>query len=46
MIEFLYFQGLMGTLKPKGYKMDPKKRYEWKKYNQYYDEDTIKQKYY
>lgn len=36
----------MPNLGPKGSKMDPKKRRLWKKYNTYFDEDTIRQKYY
>ncbi|XP_052866689.1 28S ribosomal protein S18a, mitochondrial [Anopheles cruzii] len=34
--------GLMSNLNPASSKLDPKRRYQWKKYNKYYDEDTIK----
>ncbi|XP_058808489.1 large ribosomal subunit protein mL66 [Phymastichus coffea] len=46
MVTMAHKAGLMGTLKPKQCKMDPKKRRDWKKYNQYYCENTIKQRYY
>lgn len=34
--------GLMPNINPSWSKKDPKKRYQWKKYNKYFDEDTIK----
>lgn len=34
--------GLMANLAPANSKRDPTKRFEWKKYNKYYDESTIK----
>ncbi|XP_058118016.1 large ribosomal subunit protein mL66 [Anopheles ziemanni] len=34
--------GLMPNLNPSTSKKDPKRRYQWKKYNKYYDEETIK----
>ncbi|XP_058060498.1 large ribosomal subunit protein mL66 [Anopheles bellator] len=34
--------GLMSNLNPASSKRDPKRRYQWKKYNKYYDEETIK----
>uniref|UniRef100_A0A182SL30 28S ribosomal protein S18a, mitochondrial n=1 Tax=Anopheles maculatus TaxID=74869 RepID=A0A182SL30_9DIPT len=34
--------GLMPNLNPSTSKKDPKQRYQWKKYNKYYDEETIK----
>jgi small subunit ribosomal protein S18 len=42
MVTMAQRAGLMPNLAPKGSKMDPKKRFEWKKYNKYYDESTIK----
>lgn len=35
------FEGLMPNIGPAGSKRDPKKRFGWKKYNKYYDENTI-----
>lgn len=32
----------MPNIAPENSKKDPKRRYQWKKYNKYYDEDTIK----
>ncbi|KAL7297276.1 hypothetical protein TKK_0009676 [Trichogramma kaykai] len=46
MVTMAHRAGLMGTLKPKNCRMDPKKRRDWRKYNTYYDETTIKQSYY
>ncbi|XP_031825638.1 mitochondrial ribosomal protein S18A [Nomia melanderi] len=37
--------GLMPNLAPRNSKNDPTRRYQWKKYNTYYDEETIKQRY-
>ncbi|XP_030753445.1 39S ribosomal protein S18a, mitochondrial [Sitophilus oryzae] len=34
--------GLMPNLAPARSNKDPKKRYQWKKYNKYFDETTIK----
>ncbi|XP_041763671.1 28S ribosomal protein S18a, mitochondrial [Anopheles merus] len=34
--------GLMPNLNPATSKRDPKQRYQWKKYNKYFDEQTIK----
>ncbi|XP_053681288.1 30S ribosomal protein S18 [Anopheles nili] len=34
--------GLMSNLNPANSKKDPKRRYQWKKYNKYFDEETIK----
>ncbi|XP_018563367.1 39S ribosomal protein S18a, mitochondrial [Anoplophora glabripennis] len=34
--------GLMPNLNPANSKKDPKTRYEWKKFNKYFDETTIK----
>lgn len=34
--------GLMPNINPSWSKKDPKKRYQWKKYNKYFDEETIK----
>ncbi|KAL1513106.1 hypothetical protein ABEB36_002568 [Hypothenemus hampei] len=34
--------GLMSNLAPHWSKKDPKKRYQWKKFNKYFDESTIK----
>lgn len=34
--------GLMPNLAPANSKKDPKKRYSWKKFNKYFDENTIK----
>uniref|UniRef100_A0A182QT26 Large ribosomal subunit protein mL66 n=1 Tax=Anopheles farauti TaxID=69004 RepID=A0A182QT26_9DIPT len=34
--------GLMPNLTPAASKKDPKQRYQWKKYNKYFDEETIK----
>lgn len=34
--------GLMPNIGPSWSKRDPKKRYQWKKYNKYFDESTIK----
>ncbi|XP_050294494.1 28S ribosomal protein S18a, mitochondrial [Anthonomus grandis grandis] len=34
--------GLMPNLAPSWSKKDPKRRYQWKKYNKYFDETTIK----
>uniref|UniRef100_A0A182VX72 Large ribosomal subunit protein mL66 n=1 Tax=Anopheles minimus TaxID=112268 RepID=A0A182VX72_9DIPT len=34
--------GLMPNLNPATSKRDPKQRYQWKKYNKYFDEETIK----
>ncbi|KAG5884976.1 hypothetical protein JTB14_000367 [Gonioctena quinquepunctata] len=34
--------GLMPNLNPANSNKDPKKRYEWKKYNKYFDESTIR----
>uniref|UniRef100_A0A023EHM2 Large ribosomal subunit protein mL66 n=1 Tax=Aedes albopictus TaxID=7160 RepID=A0A023EHM2_AEDAL len=34
--------GLMPNIGPSWSKKDPKKRYQWKKYNKYFDENTIK----
>ncbi|XP_062563050.1 large ribosomal subunit protein mL66 isoform X2 [Armigeres subalbatus] len=34
--------GLMPNIGPSWSKKDPKKRYQWKKYNKYFDESTIK----
>jgi hypothetical protein len=32
----------MSNIAPPGSKMDPKRRYKWKKFNTYFDESTIK----
>jgi hypothetical protein len=32
----------MPNIAPPGSKMDPKRRYKWKKFNTYFDESTIK----
>ncbi|CAL1680170.1 unnamed protein product [Lasius platythorax] len=37
--------GLMPNIAPKRSKMDPKRRRDWKKFNTYFDEDTIKYRY-
>lgn len=37
--------GLMPNLAPKWSKMDPKRRRDWKKFNTYFDEKTIRYKY-
>ncbi|XP_053695148.1 30S ribosomal protein S18 [Sabethes cyaneus] len=34
--------GLMPNMNPSWSKRDPKQRYQWKKYNKYFDESTIK----
>lgn len=34
--------GLMPNLTPAASKKDPKKRRQWKKFNKYFDETTIK----
>lgn len=34
--------GLMPNLAPANSKRDPTKRFEWKKFNKYYHESTIK----
>ncbi|XP_058818305.1 large ribosomal subunit protein mL66-like [Topomyia yanbarensis] len=34
--------GLMPNINPSWSKKDPKQRYQWKKYNKYFDESTIK----
>ncbi|CAH1163776.1 unnamed protein product [Phaedon cochleariae] len=34
--------GLMPNLNPANSKKDPKKRFQWKKFNKYFDESTIK----
>ncbi|XP_055547118.1 28S ribosomal protein S18a, mitochondrial [Wyeomyia smithii] len=34
--------GLMPNINPAWSKRDPKQRYQWKKYNKYFDESTIK----
>ncbi|CAH0551420.1 unnamed protein product [Brassicogethes aeneus] len=36
--------GLMPNLNPANSKKDPSKRFQWKKYNKYFDESTIDQK--
>ncbi|XP_012272035.1 28S ribosomal protein S18a, mitochondrial [Orussus abietinus] len=38
--------GLMPNIAPKSSKKDPTTRYKWKKYNTYYDETTIRARYY
>lgn len=45
MVAMAQKAGLMPTLAPSWSKMDPKRRSNWKKYNTYFDENTIKQKY-
>lgn len=40
------FAGLMPNLNPANSKKDPSKRYGWKKFNKYFDESTIKVRYY
>lgn len=35
-------KGLMSNIGPANSKHDPKRRYGWKKYNKYFDENTIK----
>uniref|UniRef100_A0A2M4C2P6 Large ribosomal subunit protein mL66 n=1 Tax=Anopheles marajoara TaxID=58244 RepID=A0A2M4C2P6_9DIPT len=42
MVTMAQKAGLMPNLNPASSKKDPKKRYQWKKYNKYFDEDTIK----
>lgn len=43
LINFFYFiKGLMPNFAPANSKKDPKTRYQWKKYNKYFDEDTIR----
>ncbi|XP_072742944.1 large ribosomal subunit protein mL66 [Anoplolepis gracilipes] len=37
--------GLMPNLAPKWSRMDPKRRRDWKKFNTYFDEETIRYKY-
>lgn len=39
---FYFIKGLMPNIAPENSKKDPKKRYQWKKYNKYFDEDTLK----
>ncbi|XP_001600138.1 39S ribosomal protein S18a, mitochondrial [Nasonia vitripennis] len=46
MVTMAQKAGLMPNLAPPNSKKDPKKRYKWKAFNTYYDETTIKQKYY
>lgn len=36
------YLGLMPNLKPDNSHKDPKKRYQWKQHNKYFDESTIK----
>jgi len=47
--NYLYFSsvilGLMSNLTPAWSRKDPKKRRDWKKFNTYFDEQTIKHRY-
>ncbi|XP_032665051.1 28S ribosomal protein S18a, mitochondrial [Odontomachus brunneus] len=45
MVAMAQKAGLMPSLAPSWSKKDPTRRHKWKKYNTYFDEDTIKQKY-
>ncbi|KDR24159.1 39S ribosomal protein S18a, mitochondrial [Zootermopsis nevadensis] len=42
MVAMAQKAGLMPNIAPPKSKMDPKRRYKWKKYNTYFDESTIK----
>ncbi|CAD7092859.1 unnamed protein product [Hermetia illucens] len=42
MVSMAQKAGLMPNLTPENSKKDPKKRREWKKFNKYFDENTIK----
>ncbi|KAJ8674302.1 hypothetical protein QAD02_005564 [Eretmocerus hayati] len=46
MVAMAQKAGLMPNLAPKNSKKDPKRRPMWKRYNTYFDENTIKQRYY
>lgn len=41
MVTMAQKAGLMPNIAPANSKRDPTKRFEWKKYNKYYDEKTI-----
>lgn len=42
MVTMAQRAGLMPNIAPKNSKLDPTKRFGWKKFNKYYDETTIK----
>ncbi|XP_055607717.1 28S ribosomal protein S18a, mitochondrial-like [Uranotaenia lowii] len=42
MVTMAQKAGLMSNMNPPNSKRDPKKRFQWKKYNKYFEEDTIK----
>ncbi|RZC34518.1 Ribosomal S18 domain containing protein [Asbolus verrucosus] len=44
LVAMAHKAGLMPNLNPSYSKKDPKRRYQWKKFNKYFDESTIKVK--
>ncbi|KAG7202619.1 hypothetical protein KM043_009804 [Ampulex compressa] len=42
MVSMAHKAGLMPNLAPPGSKCDPKRRHDWKKFNTYFDENTIR----
>ena len=42
MVTMAQKAGLMPNIAPANSKKDPTKRFEWKKYNKYFDENTMK----